>query len=68
MSQTFLRKPNAGECYFVELCDDGRFNVARCDGKTEREASDNAERAWRQMFSKVGRPTRKLIGISKAIT
>ena len=66
MSQTFLRKPSEGECYVAELSDDGRFNVARCEGKTEREASDKAERAWLTMFSKAGHPTRKFIGIGRA--
>lgn len=68
MSQSCLRKVRRGEEVYVELQDDGGFNVAYAIGTSEREASDMAERRWRHTFGTevARRPTRKTVVVRKA--
>jgi hypothetical protein len=50
VSQSALRPARKGEEVYVELQDDGGFNIAWGDGTTEREAADLAEQRWRHTF------------------
>jgi len=65
MSQSALRPARKGEEFYVELRDDGGFNIAWGVGRSEREAADLAEVRWRRDFPKV-RPMRKGVTVRKA--
>lgn len=65
MSQSALRKPKKGEEVYVELQDDGGFNIAWGASATERLASELAERRWMRMFGREVRPTRKSVIVRK---
>jgi hypothetical protein len=66
VSQSALRPTRKGEEVYVELQDDGGFNIAWGAGKTEREAPDLAESRWRRTFGGGVRPTRKAVLVRKA--
>ena len=66
MSQSALRSAKKGEEFYVELQDDGGFNIAWRVGTTEREAADLAEQRWRHTFDRDVRPTRKAVLVRKA--
>lgn len=66
MSQSALRPAKKGEEVYVELQDDGGFNIAWGVGVTERQAADLAEQRWRRTFERGVRPTRKAVVVRKA--
>lgn len=66
MSQSALRRVKKGEEVYVELQDDGGFNIAWGVGATEREAADLAEGRWRRTFGRSVHPTRKAVVVRKA--
>lgn len=66
MSQSALRPAKKGEEVYVELQDDGGFNIAWGIGRTEREAANTAEGRWRRDFKT--KPTRKTIVVRKEKT
>ena len=66
MSQSSLRKVRRGEEVYVELQDDGGFNIAWGVGTSERQASDQAEQRWRRTFGRGVHPTRKAVVVRKA--
>jgi hypothetical protein len=63
MSQSALRKPRKGEDVYVELQDDGGFNISWGSGSSERQAADMAEVRWRQTFGRKIKPTRKSVRV-----
>ena len=65
MSQSFLQRPKTDEEFYVELQDDGGFNISWGVGKTERDASDEAERRWAWTFTQSPKPTRKTIRLRR---
>jgi hypothetical protein len=65
MSQSGLRPTKKGEEVYVELQDDGGFNIAWGAGMTERQAADLAEQRWRRTFGRGVRPTRKAVVVRK---
>lgn len=66
MSQSALCPAKKGEEVYVELQDDGGFNIAWGVGATERQAADLAEQRWRRTFGRGIHPTRKAVVVRKA--
>ena len=65
MSQSALRRARVGEEVYVELQDDGGFNISWGVGATERQAADEAERRWYTTFGRGSKPTRKVVALRK---